>query len=57
MNELEEQYESDEDDENQLQEQATALVAFTRSAGAASWQFRRAVLQRLPVSGYRPRTG
>ena len=40
-----------------LQERVTSLVAFTRAAGAKSWQFRRAVLQQLPVSGRRPRTG
>ena len=32
-------------DEATLQARATALVAFSRSAGAASWRFRQAVLQ------------
>jgi hypothetical protein len=44
-------------DEQELQDRATALVAFTQAAGAKSWHFRRAVLQQLPVSGRRPRTG
>lgn len=43
--------------ERELQERATSLVAFTQSAGAKSWQMRTGVLQRLPVSGRRPRTG
>jgi hypothetical protein len=44
-------------DERELQERATALVAFTQAAGAKSWHFRRTVLERCPVSGRRPRTG
>jgi len=44
-------------DELELQQRATSLVAFTRAAGVKSWHFRRSVLQRLPVSGRRPRTG
>lgn len=32
-------------DERELQQRATALVAFTRAAGALSWLFRQAVLQ------------
>jgi hypothetical protein len=44
-------------DGGQLQQRATALLAFTRSAGVSSWRVRSAVLQRLPVSGHRARTG
>jgi hypothetical protein len=44
-------------DEQELQERGTSLVAFTQAAGVKSWHFRRSVLQRLPVSGRRPRTG
>ena len=44
-------------DAAQLQQQATALVAFARSAGVSSWRFRTAVLQELTVGGPRARTG
>jgi hypothetical protein len=40
-----------------LQRRATALVAFTRTPGVASWRFRQSVLQRLPVSGPGARPG
>jgi hypothetical protein len=40
-----------------LQHRVTSLVAFTRTAGISSWRFRRAVLDSLPVSGHRARTG
>ena len=54
---LEERHEQGELDEQQLQQRATALTAFTRTQGVSSWQFRRAVLQGLSVSGRRARTG
>ena len=44
-------------DQSSLQQRATALVAFTRTPGLSSWGFRRHVLESLPVSGHRPRTG
>jgi len=44
-------------DELDLQQRATALVAFARSAGIRSWTFRRRVLEQILVSGLRPRTG
>lgn len=40
-----------------LQQWATALVAFARSAGVSSWRFRSAVLQQAAVGGPRARTG
>ena len=43
--------------ERRLQERATAMVAFTRTGGISSWRFRRAVLEKLSVSGQGPRTG
>jgi RNA-directed DNA polymerase len=42
--------------ERELQQRATSLVAFTKTAGVASWQFRRRTLERLPVGGHGPRT-
>ncbi len=54
---LERQYLEGKISERELQQRCTALVAFTRAAGASSWHFRRAVLQQLPVSGQRPPTG
>lgn len=57
MVDLENQYLVGKIDEQELQQRATALIAFTQAAGAKSWNFRRAVLQQLPVSGRRPRTG
>jgi hypothetical protein len=54
---LEEDYLQGRIDELELQERGTSLVAFARAAGVKSWHFRRSVLQRLPVSGRRPRTG
>jgi hypothetical protein len=35
----------------ELQRRATALTAFTRTPGLCSWQWRRAVLSQMPVSG------
>lgn len=52
LGELEQAYERGEIDEQQLQERATALVAFTRAGGAKSWKFRTRVLQQLTVSGH-----
>jgi hypothetical protein len=40
-----------------LQQRATALLAFARSAGVSSWRFRTAVLQQGAVGGPRARTG
>jgi len=42
-------------DEGELQQRATALVAFTRTAGLCGWRFRRAVLEELAVSGHKAR--
>jgi hypothetical protein len=44
-------------DAAQLQQRATALVAFARGAGVSSWRFRTRVLQELAVGGPRARTG
>jgi hypothetical protein len=44
-------------DERALQQRATALVAFTRTAGLSSWRFRRGVIDSLLEDGHRPRTG
>jgi hypothetical protein len=44
-------------DVGQLQERATAVMAFARTAGVSSWRLRRAVIQQLAVSGQRARTG
>ena len=43
--------------ERELQQRATSLTAFTQAAGVASWKFRQQVLQQLPVSGHKARTG
>ena len=53
---LEEQYCGGEIPEWQLQQQATALVAFTRAPGLCSWHFRQETLQRLAVSGHKAST-
>jgi RNA-directed DNA polymerase len=42
---------------HELQQRATALVAFTRTPGLSAWRFRRGVLQELAVHGHRPRPG
>jgi hypothetical protein len=44
-------------DRGWVEQVATALVAFARSAGVSSWRFRTGVLQELAVSGQRARTG
>jgi RNA-directed DNA polymerase len=44
-------------EEGQLQQRATALVAFTRTAGVCSWRFRRSVLCAAAVDGHKARTG
>ncbi len=54
---LETLYDQGNIDAVQLQQQATALTAWTRSEGVSAWKFRRAVLQRAAVSGPRARTG
>jgi hypothetical protein len=43
--------------EQELQDRATALVAFTTAGGTKSWKFRTRVLQQLEVSGPWARTG
>ena len=43
--------------EQQLQERATAMTAFTRGPGLCSWRFRQSVLQSVLVSDQGPRTG
>jgi len=40
----------------ELQQRSAALVAFTRMKGVSSWQFRRATLERMRVSGQEPRS-
>ena len=57
LRQLEQAYQAGDLSERVLQQRATALVAFTRTAGIGSWQFRRAVLEKLSVSGQGPRTG
>jgi hypothetical protein len=54
---LEERYLVGAIDEGELQQRATALTAFSRTAGVSSRGFRQAVLERLGVSGQRARTG
>ncbi len=41
----------------ELQERATAVMAFARTAGVSSWRLRHGVIQQLAVSGQRARTG
>lgn len=55
--ELETAYARGELDERELQQRATALVAFTTAGGTRSWRFRTRVLQSMPVSGQGARTG
>ena len=43
--------------ELELQQRATAMIAFTQAGGVRSWRFRTQVLQDLAVSGQGPRTG
>jgi hypothetical protein len=57
MTRLETEYLEGDIDELELQQRGTSLCAFTMAGGVKSWRFRRSVLQRLPVSGHRPRTG
>lgn len=38
--------------ESELQRRGQSLVAFARAAGVSSWQFRRATLRRMAVSGH-----
>lgn len=54
---LEEAHANGELSESELQQRATALVAFAHSAGAASWRFRTRVLQELVERGHEARTG
>ena len=54
---LEAAYARGEIDEGTLQRRATGLIAFTTAGGTRSWKFRTRVLQHLPVSGQRARTG
>lgn len=57
LKELEAEYLGGAIGEPELQQRASALVAFTRIGGARSWRFRRRVLQGSLVSGHRPPTG
>lgn len=57
LEQLELAYLAGEIDELTLQQRATSLVAFTQSGGVKSWHFRCAVIEQMPVSGRRPRTG
>lgn len=57
LRQLELAYLAGEIDELTLQQRGTSLVAFTQAAGVKSWQFRRAVIEQMPVSGRRPATG
>lgn len=43
--------------ERELQDRATALLAFTRAGGVKSWRFRTRVIEGLSVGGRRARTG
>ncbi len=43
--------------DRELQQRATALVAFTRAGGVASWHWRSRVIKSLPVSGHKARSG
>lgn len=54
---LEQDFAADRIGDEELQQRATALVAFTRTAGLSAWRFRRGVLQELAVRGHRPRPG
>lgn len=54
---LQEQHRAGRIGERELQERATALVAFTQAEGVSAWCFRRAVLHSLAVGGHRARTG
>jgi len=47
---LELDYQAGRLDEPSLQERATAMVAFARSPGVSSWQYRRSALESMPVS-------
>lgn len=42
--------------DTELQQRATALVAFARSAGISSWKFRANVLQQVAERGHKART-
>ena len=57
LRQIEQAYQAGNLSECVLQQRATALVAFTRTASVSSWRFRRAVLEKLTVSGQGPRTG
>lgn len=54
---LERKFLSGQIGEAELQQRATALVAFTRTPGLSSWRWRGRVVERLAVSGPRARTG
>ena len=57
MHRLESQFLCGEVGQLELQQKATSLVAFTRTASTKCWRFRQTVLEQLPVSGHRPPTG
>ncbi len=54
---LERRHTAGEISERQLQDRVTALIAFTRTPGLATWRFRQGVLQSSLVSGPGPRNG
>ena len=53
---LESRYAEGELSDAELQQRASALVAFARSAGISSWKFRTNVLQQLAERGHKART-
>jgi len=57
LEKLESAYLAGEIDDLELQQRGTSLAAFAQAGGVKSWHFRRAVIEQMPVSGRRPRTG
>jgi len=57
LRDLEYAFDSDLLNEMEFQQRLTALLAFTRTGGVKSWQFRQDLLQRTSVGGPRARTG
>jgi hypothetical protein len=53
---LESRHAEGELSDKELQQRASALVAFARSAGISSWKFRTNVLQQLAERGHKART-
>lgn len=56
LRELTERFAGGQITERELQERATALVAFTRCGAVRSWQFRQEAIESVSVSGHEPRT-